>query len=274
MGCYTQDGIVFIHIPKTGGTAVKKALWDNVPGMKGQMPALPGSPEANRKPSEDNPFPIGHIPLRDVERLLNRPAESWKAVVAVIRNPYAQQVSQYLFWHDRYQRGGRHEHDIAASSHPTIHGWLEDPRCDFHRWYNLQIHPSTMRENPQNNYRDFPGTYLWWVTSRTGTVPPNLVLLQQEDLTNQFAKFTADLLGQPIVVPEVNRGGYSRDRFMQYIIHPDGARDTVRALDLIEAKFRWAFSNVYPRYDRRGLYEQWAATGQIRELKESDVWRM
>jgi len=274
MGCYTQDGFVFIHIPKTGGTAVKKALWDNVPGMKGQMPALLGSPEADRKPTKENPFPIGHIPLRDVERLLGRPAKSWKAVVAVVRNPYAQQVSQYLFWHDRYQRGGRHEHDLAASAYPSIHGWLEDPRCDFHRWYNLQIHPSTMIENPQNLYRGFAGTYLWWVTSQSGTVPPNLVLLQQEDLRSQFAAFTADHLGEPITLPEVNRGGYSRDRFMEYLVHEADPRRTLRALDLIEAKFRWAFSNVYPRMSREPLLERWARTGQIRELREDEVWRM
>lgn len=273
MGCYTQDGFVFIHIPKTGGTAVKKALWENVPGMKGQMPALLGSPEANRKPTADNPFPIGHIPLRDVERLLNRPAESWRAVVAVIRNPYAQQVSQYLFWHDRYQRGGRHEHDIAASSYPTIHGWLEDPRCDFHRWYNQQVHPSVMKENPTNLYRGFTGYYLWWITSRTGKVPPNLVLLQQEELSTQFAQFTADHLGAPIELPSVNRGGYDRQRFLEYIIHESDASATVRALELIEAKFRWAFSNVYPRFDRAPLFQRWAQSGQIREVTEAQLWR-
>lgn len=266
MGCYTERGILFIHIPKTGGTAVKTALWENVPGMKGQGPA--GRREGRRAPTAENPFPIGHIPLRDVERLLDRPASSWEVVVAVVRNPYAQQVSQYLFWHDRYQAGGRHPHDVAAAAYPTIHGWLEDPRCDFHRWYAENHAPSTMKENPANDYRGFPGYYLWWVTGRDGKVPGNLILLGQEDLEAQFSRFSRDHLGREIKLPRVNVGGYKRDRFMDYLIHLDDARGTTRALDLIESKFRWAFSNLYPRFDRGPLYQRWARSGQIRELPE------
>lgn len=261
MGCYTDD-FLFIHIPKTGGTAVKKALWDQVPGMQGQRPAG-SAQERDRQPSKENPFPIGHIPLRDCERLLGRPAESFKAVVAVIRNPYAQQVSQWLFWLDRYMKGGRHEHDLAAAGYSTIHGWLDDPRCDFHRWYAQRIHPSQLAHSPANDYAGFPGTYLWWLTTQAGKLPRNLVLLRQEQLAQDLDQLGRTLLNRPLELEAVNVGSYKHQEFMQYLVHEDMPRQTMRALDLVEAKFRWAFTHHYAKLQRGGMLQAWLDRGMI-----------
>lgn len=261
MGCYNQD-LLFIHIPKTGGTAVKKALWDAMPEqMHGQRPAVPGSREAQREPDADNPFPIGHMRVSDCERALGRPASSFRYTVAVIRNPYVQQVSQWLFWQSRYARGGRHDHDLAASAYPTIHGWLEDPRCDFHRWYTQEIAPQAMLENPSNLYDGFQGTYLWWLTGLDGKVPPNLVLLRQEQLAVDWAEFSRRHLGGPIPLPRVNTTGWDPNKVMDYLVHMDKPQESLRALDLVEAKFRWAFGQHYVPVERQQFVQQWLQMG-------------
>lgn len=262
MGCYNQD-LLFVHIPKTGGTAVKKALWDQVPDMQGQRPAIPGSGESGREPTPDNPFPIGHMRLSDCERLLERPASSFRYVVAVIRNPYVQQVSQYLFWLGRYQRGGRHPHDLAAAAYSTIHGWLEDPRCDFHRWYIQNIHPSQLEAHPGNLYEGFHGTYVWWLTGMDGRMPTNLVLLRQEQLAVDWYNFTKHKLGTVLKLPEANRGNWNPETVMDYLVHSDRPRESLRALDLVEAKFRWAFGQHYVHVDRAQFLRQWMERGII-----------
>lgn len=262
MGCYNDD-VLFIHIPKTGGTAVKKAMWEQLPGMRGQKPALPGSAETNREPTPDNPFPIGHMRVADCERLLGRPASSFRYTVAVIRNPYAQQVSQWLFWSGRYQRGGRHVHDQAAASYPTIHGWLENPQCDFHRWYTEQVAPEQLQANPSNDYEDFPGTYVWWLTGQDGRMPTNLVLLRQEQLAHDWAEFTRRDLGQALGLPKANVGSWKSEHLMDYLVHHDRPRASLRALDLIEAKFRWAFGQHYVPVERSQFLRQWAERGMV-----------
>lgn len=262
MGCYNAD-VLFIHIPKTGGTAVKKSMWDSLDGMKGQRPAIPGSGEAQREPDADNPFPIGHMRLSDCERLLGRDASSFRHVVAVIRNPYVQQVSQWLFWLGRYQRGGRHPHDVAAAAYATIHGWLKDPRCDFHRWYIQNIHPSELRANPSNDYEGFDGTYVWWLTGRNGRVPTNLVLLRQEQLAHDWHRFTRQNLGRGLALPKANVGGWNPDLVMDYLVHHDSPQDSLRALDLIEHKFRWAFGQHYMLVERSQFIRQWVEAGLI-----------
>ena len=262
MGCYNED-VLFIHIPKTGGTAVKKALWDQVPGMRGQAPAVPGSGESGREPTPDNPFPIGHIRLADCERLLQRPASSFRHVVAVIRNPYVQQVSQWLFWLDRYARGQRHEHDLAASAYPTIHGWLDDPRCDFHRWYLLEQAPQALAENPANMYEGFHGTYPWWLTGLDGSMPSNLVLLRQEQLGQDLYNFGRKAGLGDLELGKVNVGSWNPERVMEYLVHMDRPRQSLRALDLVEAKFRWAFGQHYRTVERAQFIQAWAQAGLL-----------
>ena len=262
MGCYTDD-FLFVHIPKTGGTAVKAALWEQVPGMKGQRPAFPGSGEAERGKDPNDPFPIGHMRLRDVETILGRPWGSFKQVVAVIRNPYVQQVSQWLFWLDRYHRGGRHLHDLAAAGYATIHGFLEDPRCDFHRWYSEEFRLGDTRFVPTNDYKDFGGTYLWWLEGSDGKIPSNLVLLRQEQLAGDFARWSRESFGRPLEVPPMNVGGWDHDKLLEYLVHPDRPHETMRALDLIEAKFRWAFGLHYVHIDRSQFIGAWLDAGLI-----------
>lgn len=262
MGCF-NDRLLFIHIPKTGGTAVKKALWAQLPDMQGQRPAIPGSGEGDREPDADNPFPIGHMRVRDCERILGRPADSFQYTVAVIRNPYVQQVSQWLFWQGRYQRGGRHEHDVAASAYATIHGWLQDPRCDFHRWYTEQVAPEQLVANPSNMYEGFQGTYLWWLVTMEGKLPSNLVLLRQEQLAQDWAAFTRKKLGRQLELPRVNVGSWNQDRVMDYLVHADKPQDSLKALDLVEAKHRWAFGMHYQLVDRSQALQQWAARGML-----------
>ena len=260
MGCF-NDEVLFIHIPKTGGTAVKEAMWKQLPGMQGQQPATPG---VQQKADAQSPFPIGHMRLADVEHILGRPASSFRHVVAVLRNPYVQTVSQWLFWQGRYQRGGRHEHDLAAAAYPTIHGFLEDPRCDFHRWYGTEFTPrQPMAENPSNLYKDFGGTYLWWLTGQDGKLPENLTLLRMEQLQSDLAEFSARNLRTVLQLDQVNVGGWKQGQVMDYLVHRDSPQRSLRALDLVEAKFRWAFGLHYRRVDRAQFLQQWAQAGLL-----------
>lgn len=253
MGCY-NDSVLFVHIPKTGGTAIKTHLWEHAPAMRGQRPGSDPR-EAARRPDEVNPFPIGHIRLRDALRLSGKKAEDFQHIVAVVRNPYVQQVSQWLFWKARWEQGGRHPHDITAGRYTTIHPWLEDANCDFHRWYLARVmqQPADMA-GPWNGYKDFPGYYVWWLMDDTGRVPPNIYLLRQEHLADDYAALWAKLeYPEAPPLPVVNRGAWSEDKTMKYYLHDDRRPASLRALDLVEAKFRFAFQNWYPKLDRSQL---------------------
>jgi hypothetical protein len=92
VGCYNDD-VLFVHIPKCGGTAVKAYMAENLPGVKWPRPATwfmarDGRlevTEADRKAAHqstlDASLPIGHVPLRDIPRFTGRPLDSWYKII-------------------------------------------------------------------------------------------------------------------------------------------------------------------------------------------------
>jgi len=194
MGMYNDD-LLFIHIPKTGGWSCKTYLKQNCPGMLG-----PDDP--------DSRLPIGHVRLQDIERFTGRKPESFKQIIAVVRNPYEQQLSQWMFWRDRYARGQRHIHDIVAAASPTLTAFLQQPNCDFHCWY-LQHHgfepgmtPAEQQQvrdteipnlDGQNRYKDFGGMFLFWITV-DGEIPGNVEILRCEDLSTAFPAAVSEFM--------------------------------------------------------------------------------
>lgn len=246
MGAY-NDEVLFIHIPKTAGQSVKEWMEANLPDVKWPRPKeyFGGDEEQSRKTIEESGLPIGHIPLRDIERFTGRAPDTWQKIIGVVRNPYEQQVSQWSFWRDRYARGQRHVHDICAAQYPSIHGWLEDPGCDFHLWYEQRFasdQPIVKKyPGPDTDYANFGGYYLYWLAV-DDAIPPNVEILRSEDLNVTLPAS----LGVDADLGRINTSPHHAN-FAEYFSHPNPAK-VHRALERIEQKFKWTFeSNLYQK---------------------------
>lgn len=236
VGAY-NDRLLFVHIPKTGGTSIKRYLWDHLPGVRGQRPASWGDD------FDSGGLPIGHVPLRDIERFTGRTPDSFERILAVIRNPYEQQVSQWLFWRERYAIGHRHPHDLCAASHSDVNGWLEDPLCDFHLWYEERFSdgdPAWRKSRlPEERYATWGGFYPYWLADKTGRFPDNLQMLEFSTLADDFPGAVADFT-EAAELPRMNAATL---RF------PVPAYYSQRGAALVEMKFPWAFGTVYGKLD-------------------------
>jgi len=246
MGAYNDD-VLFIHIPKTGGTSVKRYMAEYLPGTLWPDPRDPAMVEASR-------LPIGHVRLTDIERFTGRPLDSWKLILAVLRDPYEQQVSQWMFWRERYARGSTHIHDTVAAMYSQLTGWLEDPRCDFHVWYRQYvgypdlISQQTLAAQPapegQNRYADFGGYYRFWLEV-DGQIPANVTTIDMHQIDEQVPKLLspfAGLSGGSLrALPERKNPSYHNSDVSVYY--------TSRAARLVENKFAWTFAQKkYPRW--------------------------
>lgn len=225
MGAY-NDQVLFIHIPKTAGWSCKTYMAEHLEGV-----ILPDSPESK--------LPIGHIRLQDIEGFTGRAPDSFEKILAVVRNPYEQQLSQWSFWRDRFAKGYSHIHDRCAAAYARLEKWLEDPGCDFHIWY--EQHMERPDADPpvvgKERYQDFGGFYRFWLTV-DGEIPENVQVIRQENLSEEFpAAMHGDstkLIYHPM--PHLNTSHHDTNAKLYY---------TPRAAQLVESKFKWAFENYY-----------------------------
>ncbi len=243
MGAYNDD-VLFIHIPKTGGTAVKHYMAKHLPDVKWPDPKDIGS-------IVESGLPIGHIPLRDIPQFVNRPIDSWEKIIGVIRDPYQHQVSQWWFWHTRFAEGDWHPNSVHAGLHPKIHSWLKSPDSDFHIWYEHRFHPGSelVRKPPSavTSYADWGGYYWYWL-SVDGVIPPNVTIIKQEDLSHQLPLALAPYIDGPLPpVPTKNKGATINWRKAYTSSGPEvGAR----SMDIVTYKFRWCIeAGHYPRQE-------------------------
>lgn len=244
MGLYNKD-FLFIHIPKTGGYSVKRWLLDVLPECR--MPKLGGFDLAPEQ--IDARLPIGHIPLKDIERFTERPPDSWKLIVGIVRNPYDQQLSQWLYWRDRYARGGRHFHDLVAASYPTLTGFLMDHRADFHLWYE-SVHGSIKQTYTLNQaygflgYQTFGGYYRYWL-SVDGRLPENVRLVRLEEVDTVLPGVLRDFgIVDADELPAIPRENVTAHH------HPTPTYYTPLGARIVEAKFAWTFDQrIYARWD-------------------------
>lgn len=234
MGAYS-DSLLFIHIPKCAGTSIRRWLKEYVPGTIDFQ-------------DEDSGLPIGHIPLRDIERFTGRPLDSFAKIIAVVRNPYCQQLSQWLFWRERRACGGMHLHDRIAAKHPTLTDWLHDSQSDFHVWYESQHGSSDggrrlrLAADRAARYPDYGGYYRYWLDV-DGSLPSNLVFMRMEDLDKVWMQEVGEFacVDAP-ELPAVNQGPKS-------ILAVEDALPYYSALgvEIVTRKFEWVFGlGVYP----------------------------
>lgn len=234
----TDANLLFIHVPKCGGHWAKHYLKKHVPGM-------------NFPEDLDYPFPIGHIPLRDVEMFSGHPLESWKKIVAVIRNPYEQQVSQYKFWLGRYQKGQRHEHDVYTyeatqkakeKGVPPLEEWLSRPDAFFHVWYRERVAGKVKTTAKRAGYSEFGGYYHYWLAV-DGEIPDTVDIVRFENLNTEFPEAVAEFAGGVHDPGEPKNVGPKKKKDIRSYYSPV-------ALDIVERNFEWTFSE--------GLYERWS----------------
>jgi len=237
MGCYNDD-ILFVHIPKAAGWSVKTYLKEHLPGI-----LMPDDPASK--------LPIGHVRLEDFERFTGRAPASFKKILAVVRNPYEQQLSQWTFWRDRFARGGRHEHDVTAASYATLSEFLLNPQCDFHLWYEQRFagnRPGLPVTYPvtEMNYRDFGGLFRFWITL-DDEIPENVQVIRSEELDVALPLALRELTGRPM--PPFQRR-------LNSSLHIEDPKPyyTPTAARIVEAKCKWAFDHYYPRW----LYSDFA----------------
>ena len=239
MGAY-NDEVLFIHIPKTAGTSVKHYMYEHLPDVKWPH-------HSSQEMREESKLPIGHIPLRDIPMFLGRPVDSWEKIIAVIRNPYEHQVSQWWFWKGRYAQGDQHPHSVTAAQYPRIHGWLKDPMSDFHVWYQHRFHPEEPMVPKENGigYEGYGGYYPYWLEV-DGEVPPNVQILRAEELDHQFPLALAEYIDGPLPeMPHINQG--SKIDWQKVLGAGGDVGQARESIAVINEKFRWCFEQgFYP----------------------------
>lgn len=229
MGCYSDD-LFFVHVPKCAGWSCKHYMREHVPGM-----LFPDDKESG--------LPIGHVPMRDVEKFTGRPLDSFKKIIAIIREPHDQQLSQWLFWRDRRARQGVHVHDYMAATHQTVESFLLDERCDFHLWY--ETHPLLgLAERPEGSViRDARRGIYWYWLSVDDELPDNLEILKFEEIGETFPAAVAPFAGGAVHPLGRENATPTRRPWREYY--------TPLAAQLVELKFAWAFDNYYERLCRK-----------------------
>jgi len=218
-----NDDVLFIHIPKAGGTSVKRYMLDHLPGVKCFDPK-------RKESAEETGFPVGHIRLADVQGFTGRPVDSWRLIVAVVRNPYEQQLSQWEFWRGRYARGSRHPFEVTAATYADLTLWLRDPGSDFTQWYLRQPWSDGV-DNSTDGFR-------FWLDV-DGQIPPNVQISTKETMGDDIPRLMMPSNSSPPVVPQLNLGYPRRDAIAYYT--PEGAR-------IVEDRYKWAFSSMYSKW--------------------------
>ena len=222
-----NDDLLFIHIPKCGGTSIGGQR-DSASGELSQGWLTQQIPDMLPRD-----LPIGHMPLCLMERHTGRHPSSFKQVIAVIRDPYAQQVSQWSFWRKRFKAGSRHPNDVFANK-SLFKDFVGTDRA-LGRW--LAGGKVDMWEAAGDSPREVGGYYRWWLQV-DGRIPINVRVFKLEEL-NPLRELVALYTCQ--MTPQVPQKLQSEHRDPQEYYDDD-------LRDVVEHAFPWAFATHYPKY--------------------------
>lgn len=212
-----NDDLLFIHVPKTGGMSVTHLLLDVLP-----RPVYYTLPD----PDEDDPVEgvrrlagKRHESLSEAAEVLapfGRDLGEFRMIVAVLRNPYALEVSRYAYLQKGYPWDAGHNQDLALHH-------------DFETFARMST--------------DHARTPLDTFFLRDGVRPPNLRILRQEHLEDDLSRALLELGVTAGELPRRNASHH--DDYRRY--YTEGAEAAVYE------RYRWVFeSDFYPRLSLDG----------------------
>lgn len=173
---------LFLHVPKCGGTAIRRALKAHGFSVKEHYPRT------------------GHVRLNDVQHLCGVNPESLQ-VVAVIRNPYARELSHWLY-EKTCAKGNGPDHRFAhAARHETVNSYVSDPLCKFTYYYEQEWYPKLYQ--PRTDPLAFieqTGYYRYWLDYQ-GNLPRWLRVLRLENIDAELS----EVMGRRIHVERANQ---------------------------------------------------------------------
>ena len=188
MGCFYNDKICFIHIPKCGGTSITNAARSNLPGFK--------EPGVKRKDHKQG-LPIGHITASDFENFLGISLDSFEFVFATIRDPIDCEWSKWNFWRGRFYKDWqniewRHPADQWCWDR-TFEQYIEERIEPFNEWYCQSV---SRWATP--NYNEV-GRFDWWLSPKVKAID----LLN----TKKINEILSDYCGKKIKIGQENKTG-------------------------------------------------------------------
>lgn len=204
---------LFTHIPKCGGTAIERALRHAGFNVKSFYPRT------------------GHVRVADLWKLCQVSPERHE-VVAVIRNPYARELSHWLY--ERGQANGckpeKHRFGYAAR-HDSVCSYVTDPDCKFTNYYERDWYPNLYqpRKDPLK-FIEETGYYRYWLMDN-GEIPGKLRILHLERIDAELS----DLLEEEIRVEPQNTTEHGEP--LGYFDAPSRAA--------VERMYWWAFEGHY-----------------------------
>jgi Sulfotransferase family len=166
----------FLHIPKTGGTAVEFAAstanisWGACK-FYGKAFGQPCGPELLRRPAGNskptfmtlhqiNMFSSWHLPAHYYQFEADNPYRN-AAVFAVVRNPYERVISEYFYIHELFQ----HENADDLNNATKMSNWISKKLSRMHSntvhdELPLLIVPSENRRVPSHDYFQNDGHFI------------------------------------------------------------------------------------------------------------------
>ena len=239
------DRLLFLHVPKTGGTSVTSFLIRNLPGqitstepaeLPSQMSDLPFSARAKlqlkqwrrdigflRHPRLRRIPGVRHETLKQAAQTLTglgRNLADFETIIAVIRNPYDLEVSRFHFFRRGHLgiRGFAHEYAEELAQSGDFTAFAE--RAAYHG--------------------HLPGRIEDWFEI-DGRIPANLRILRFETLQADLARELAPFCRMVSPLPWLNASAHAPYR--DYL--------TPRIESAIYQKYRWPFDRGF--YSRERL---------------------
>ena len=226
-----NERVAFCHIPKTAGHAVRAYMAEHLPGLKHFSDTHPHGGS------------YGHVALRDFKRHCGRGPEDFERIYAVVRDPYDHQLSQWIYWQDMFKRGFRGDQFEHAALHSDLTHWLMDPISDWHvhdRREVGDVYRTTATTD--QGYREFGGYYPYWLAV-DGVIPDNVQVVSFEHLDTELPMALKEFTGIVREMTHENVGPKRRtkDPYEYY---------SALAVEIVEAKFAWAFENLYQKWEK------------------------
>ncbi len=158
---WNQD-ILFLHIPKTAGKSLTKAFVQALKRpitcfvSKGQIQELADCDPTDLTIVEGR----GHENMNKARKILaevNRPLDSFKAIIVAVRNPYDLMVSNYFFMRKNYKDNTHRKNFQIAIENNFEDYAIQVGFAPLERWMTIDgKRPSTLRvirfENLQEDF--------------------------------------------------------------------------------------------------------------------------